>query len=262
MKGFIPALWAEWLKARRSKVLPITAAAACILPIIDGVFMFILKDPERAKSMGLINTKAQITAGAADWPTFFQVLLMGTAIAGAILFAFIAAWVFGREHSDHTVKELLALPTRREAIVAAKLVLIVLWALCLTLLIFGLGLGIGTLVDIPGGSTGLIWESFASLLGLAALTLMTMPFVALFASAGRGYLLPLGWAILTLAAAQIASVLGWAEWFPWSVPGLLVSMNGGLVEPIPAHSLIVVLVAFIMGTVATFVWWRNADQAG
>ncbi len=262
MNGFIPALWAEALKARRSKVLPLTAAAACILPIVDGVFMFILKDPERAKSMGLINTKAQITAGVADWPTFFQVLLMGTAIAGAILFAFITAWVFGREHSDHTVKELLALPTRRETIVAAKLILIALWALCLTLLIFGLGLVIGTLVDIPGGSTGLIWDSFAMLLGIAVLTLMMMPFVALFASAGRGYLLPLGWAILTLAAAQIAGVLGWAEWFPWAVPGLLVSMNGEPIEPIPAHGLIVVLVAFLIGTLATFVWWRSADQSG
>ncbi len=262
MNGFIPTLWAEALKARRSKVLPLTAAAACILPVIDGAFMFILKDPERAKSMGLINTKAQITAGVADWPTFFQVLLMGTAIAGAILFAFITAWVFGREHIDHTVKELLALPTRREAIVAAKLVLIALWALCLVLLIFGLGLGIGTLVDIPGGSTGLIWDSFAALLGITALTSMMMPFVALFASSGRGYLLPLGWAVLTVAAAQIAGVLGWAEWFPWAVPGLLVSMNGAPVEPIPAHSLIVVLAAFLMGTVAAFVWWRSADQAG
>jgi ABC-2 type transport system permease protein len=262
MNGFAPALWAETLKARRSKVLLLTTAATIILPVIDGLFMFILKDTERAKSMGLINTKAQITAGVADWPTFFQVMLMGTAIAGAILFSFIAAWVFGREHSDHTVKELLALPTRRESIVAGKLVLIVFWALCLTLLIFIVGLGIGALVDIPGGSTGLIWDSFASLLGIAGLTLMMIPFVALFASAGRGYLLPLGWAVLTIAAAQIAAVLGWAEYFPWAVPGLMISMDGTPVAPLPAHSLIAVLVAFLVGMVATFFWWRSADQAG
>lgn len=261
MNGFIPALWAEALKARRSKVLLLTATATMILPIIDGFFMFILKDPERAKSMGLINTKAQITAGVADWPTFFQVMLMGTAIAGAILFSFITAWVFGREHSDRTAKELLATPTRREAIVAAKLALIALWSLSLTLMIFVLGLGVGALVGIPGGTATLVGESFGSLLGITALTLLLMPFVALFASAGRGYLPPLGWAILMMAAAQIASVLGWAEWFPWAVPGLLISMDGNPMAPLPAHSLIVVLVAFLVGTVATFIWWRTADQA-
>ncbi len=261
MNGFAPALWAEALKARRSKVLPLTAAAVMILPVVDGLFMFILKDPERAKSMGLINTKAQITAAVADWPTFFQVLLMGTAIAGAIIFAFIAAWVFGREHSDRTAKELLALPTRREAIVAAKLALIAIWTLGLTLLIFVVGLGVGALADIPGGSAALIRDSFGSLLAIAALTLLLMPFVALFASAGRGYLLPLGWAILTIAAAQISGVLGWADWFPWAVPGLLVSLTGAAVGPIPAHSLIIVLLAFFIGTIATFIWWRAADQA-
>jgi len=262
MTGFIPALWAEALKARRSKVLPLTVIAIMILPIVDGLFMFILKDPERAKSMGLINTKAQLTAGVADWPTFFQVMLMGMTIAGAIFFAFIAAWVFGREHSDHTAKELLALPTHREAIVTAKLVLITIWSLSLTMLIFVLGMLIGPLLDIPGGSTALVWESFGSLLAIAALTLLMMPFVALFASAGRGYLLPLGWAVLTIAAAQIAGVLGWAEWFPWAVPGLLISMDDNPVGPLPAHSLIVVLVAFLVGLVATFIWWRTADQAG
>jgi ABC-2 type transport system permease protein len=261
MNGYFHALWAEAIKARRSKVVLITALAACILPVIDGMFMFILKNPKQAKSLGLINTKAQITAAVADWPTFFQVMLMGTAIAGSILFAFIAAWVFGREHSDRTIKELLALPTHRETIVTAKFTLIAAWALGLILVIFVLAISIGSLLDLPNGSPSLIWDSFRSLLGITTLTLLLMPFVALFASAGRGYLPPLAWAILTTAAAQIIGVLGWAEWFPWAVPGLLISVDGSPVVPPPTHSLIVVLVAFLAGIVATLVWWRTADQS-
>ena len=72
--------------------------------------MIILKDPEQARAMGLIGAKAQLTAGVADWPTFFSMLLQGTAGGGAILFAFITAWVFGREFSDHTAKELWPFP--------------------------------------------------------------------------------------------------------------------------------------------------------
>lgn len=261
MNAFLSAFWAEMLKARRSKVSLLTVAGFAIFPLVDGLFMFILKDPERARAMGLIGAKAQLTAGVADWPAFFQVLLLGTAVGGAILFAFITAWVFGREFSDHTAKELLALPTPREIIVGAKFVLTALWILALTLMIFVIGLGIGTAVDIPGWSLELEWASFRSLLLIALLSFMLTPFVAFFASAGRGYLAPLGWAILAMALAQIAIVIGWGDWFPWSVPGLLGSLSGPRAEPIEMHSYILVLLAFIAGVAATFVWWRRADQA-
>ena len=48
--------------------------------------------------------------------------------------------------------KLLALPTSRGTIVAAKFIVITIWALALTLLIFGIGLVVGTLVVIPGWS--------------------------------------------------------------------------------------------------------------
>jgi ABC-type transport system involved in multi-copper enzyme maturation permease subunit len=260
MSAFFAAFWAEALKARRSKLSLLTAAAISLFPVVSGLFMFILKDPERAREMGLISVKAQITAAVADWPTHFGVLVLGMAIAGAILFAIIVAWVFGREFSDRTAKELLALPAPREIIVATKFVLTALWILGLTLLAFVVGLGAGALVGIPGWSLELAWTSLGSLLLVGLLTFMLMPFVAFFASAGRGYLLPLGWALLTLALAQIALALGWGDWFPWSVPGLLSSLNGPT-EPLAAHSYLVVLLAFIAGIAATFAWWRSADQA-
>jgi len=261
MKAFLVALGAEALKARRSLVSLLTLVGISILPAVDGLFMIILKDPERAREMGLIGAKAQLAAGVADWPTFFYVLTMGTGIGGGILFAFITAWVFGREFSDHTAKELLALPTPRGVIVGAKFVLTALWILGLALLIFVIGLGIGTAVDIPGWSLELEWTSFWSLIAIALLTFMLMPFVALFASAGRGYLPPLGWAFFMLALAQIAAVLGWGDWFPWSVPALLSGMAGPRAEQIGMHSYVLVGLAFIVGIAATFAWWQSADQA-
>src|SRR5512132_3981595 len=140
MNGFFPALWAETLKIRRSKVPLFTAIGFSFAPLMGGFFMIILKDPEAARSMGLISAKAQLTAGTAEWSTLFGLLAQATAIAGAIVFAIFTIWIFGREFSDHTVKELLALPTPREAIVAAKLILVTVWTLVLTFLSFGLGL--------------------------------------------------------------------------------------------------------------------------
>ena len=183
--------------------------------------MVILKDPEQARAMGLISTKARLMVGVADWPAYFGILLQGMAVAGAIIFALITAWVFGSEFSNRTAKELLALPTPRSSIVAAKFALIALWVAALAVLVFVLGLGIGALVDIPGWSMQLQWASLGSLMLITVLNFMLMPFVALLASAGRGYMPPMGWALLTLALAQISAVLGWGDWFPWAVPALL-----------------------------------------
>ncbi len=150
MKTFLSALWAETLKARRSKLPWFIGGGFMILPLVSGLFMVILKDPERAKDLGIISMKAQLTGGVADWPSFFEMIKMGTGIAGAILFAIITAWVFGREFSDHTAKELLALPTPRGIIVGAKFALTLLWIMGITLAIFVVGLGVGAAVDIPG----------------------------------------------------------------------------------------------------------------
>jgi|AMFO01.1.fsa_nt_gi ABC-type multidrug transport system, ATPase component len=90
---------------------------------------------------------------------------------------------------------------------------------------------------------------------------MLMPFVALFASAGRGYPPPLGWAVLTLAFAQIAGLLGWGDWFPWSVPSLVSGMLGPRAEQVGMHSYVLVSLTFLAGLLATFAWWQSADQA-
>jgi ABC-2 type transport system permease protein len=260
MNTFFAALWVETLKTRRSKVPFFTTLGFLILPLVGGLFMIILKDPEAAKSMGLISTKAQLTAGTADWSSFFGILSQGVAVGGAILFAIITAWVFGREFSDRTAKELLALPTSREAIISAKFVVAAVWTFGLSLLIFGLGLVVGYWVVIPGWSTELLHSATVSVLGSALLTIMLLPFVALVASMGRGYMPAFGWAILTVALAQITAVTGWGDWFPWAVPALFSGAAGPRMEQLGAHSYIVVAIASLLGLIATFYWWRNADQ--
>jgi ABC-2 type transport system permease protein len=260
MTAFTAALWAETLKMRRSKVPLITTLGFSAAPLMVGFFTLILKDPAAARSMGLISAKAQLLVGVADWPTFFSILTQAVAVGGAILFSILTIWVFGREFSDHTAKELLALPTSREAIVAAKFVVVAGWTLAMTVLIFGIGLVVGTLVVIPGWSPELLLSAFVDVLGSAALTIALLPFVALVASAGRGYLPPFGWTILTVALSQIAAIAGWGDWFPWSVPALFSGAAGPRATLLGPHSYALVVVASLIGLAATFYWWRNADH--
>jgi len=256
---FLAALWAEALKAYRSRVIWLSAAVVSLLPLVDGLFMVILKNPERAKEMGLIGAKAQLVAGTATWPNFFYVMMM-TGIAVGILFAFLTAWVFGREFSDRTAKELLALPTPRGTIVAAKFVLLAVWTQALALWIFGLGLVIGHAVDIPGGSSNLQVVSFGYFMSIAFMNCLLMPCVAYVASLGRGYLPPMAWIFITLASAQLLQVMGWGEWYPWAVPALVGEIAGPKGGSLGVHSLLMVLAAFVAGLAVTFAWWRNADQ--
>lgn len=260
MNHFFAALWAEGLKARRSRVPYLTALGFSLMPLMGGLFMLILRDPERARSLGLISAKAQLTSGVADWPTYLGLLAQGTAVGGALLFALVTAWVFGREFADRTVKDLLALPTPREAIVAAKLALVAIWAAGLAVLVLGLGLLIGAALDLPGASIALLCRGAVDLAATTGLTLALMPPVALLASTGRGYLAPLGWAILTLFLAQILAATGWGAWFPWSMPALFSGLAGPRALQVGPHSYLLVALAAAAGLAGTFLWWRTADQ--
>jgi ABC-2 type transport system permease protein len=260
MTNFQSALWAETLKARRSKVPWLAAIGFTLAPLMDGLFMFIMKDPERAREMGLLSVKAQMAMSTAEWGTFFSVLSQAIAIGGSIVFSIVTAWIFGREFSDHTAKDLIALPTSRENIVTAKLLVIAAWIFAVSLWLYLIGLLIGSLVDIPGWTTELAWQSFIDILATAGMTLLLMTPVAFIASMGRGYLPPLGWAVLMIFFSQIIAATGWGDWFPWAVPALFSGAAGPRGSLIGVHSYVLVMLASMAGLAATFYWWRNADQ--
>lgn len=131
----------EVLKLLRSKILWITATAFCIIPFVGGFFMVILKDPEFARNSGLIGAKAQL-AGTADWPSYFEFLSQAVSVGGLLLFGFMTSWIFGREYSDKTMKDLLALPISRFHIVMSKFSLLFFWCILLSSIVFLLGIAI------------------------------------------------------------------------------------------------------------------------
>jgi ABC-2 type transport system permease protein len=260
MNGLLASLWAETLKARRSKVPLLASLGFTLAPLMDGLFMFIMKDPERAREMGLLSVKAQLAMSTADWTTFFSVLTQAIAVGGVIVFSIVTAWTFGREFSDHTAKDLMALPTPREKIIAAKLIVVTAWVFMTTLWIYLIGLLVGNLLDIPGWTTQLAWRSLYDVLLTAAMTLLLMAPVAFIASMGRGYLPPLGWAVLTIFFSQIVAATGWGDWFPWSVPALFSGVVGPRAEQLGPHSYVLVILTGMIGLAMTFWWWLNADQ--
>lgn len=255
MNNLNQTIWVEILKFRRSKVPLLTGLGFLLVPLMGGFFMVILQDPEFAKQVGLVSAKAQLMAGVADWPTYLELLAQATAIGGLILFSLIGSWVFGREYSDHTVKDLLALPTSRSTIVLAKFVVIAAWSIVLIAMIYLVGIGVATSVALPPVPLQVILQGGITLAITAVLTIAVVTPIIFFASAGHGYLPPMGVAILTIFFAQIVAIAGWGEYFPWSIPALY--SQGESFGPV---SYTIIILTGVAGIAGTFIWWEWADQ--
>ena len=258
--GLGAALRCELLKARRSRLPPLVFLGFSLAPIMAGLFMVIMKDPARARRWGLVSAKAQLVAGAADWETFLGVIAQAVAVGGMLLFALIVAWVFGRELAERTARNLLAVPTSRTATVLAKLLVSAGLCAALTTWVFLLGLAIGAAVGLPGGSPGTILAAAARTGVAALLTISLLTPVAFLAGVGRGYMAPLGFAILTLFLAQIVAATGWGSWFPWSVAPLLAGLAGPAAASLGPLSYALVLATSAAGLAATLRWWNDADH--
>ena len=255
MNNFLQTFKVELLKARRSRMLLFTALGFAMLPLGGGFFLIILKDPEFARKVGLIGAKAQLTMGAADWPTYLNFLAMGIAAGGLVLSTLIGTWVFGREYSDHTIKDILALPTARSVIVMAKFGIIALWSVLLIIMINPLALIVGSLIGLPPVPAGVMVQGATLMLATGLLTLLTVTPFMFFASYGHGYLAPVGVMFLALVLANVMTIIGYGEYFPWSVAAVVAQG-----DPLSATSLLIVILTCIAGVAGTLLWWKYADQ--
>jgi ABC-2 type transport system permease protein len=260
----IPALCVEFQKVRRSKTLWLTVLAFVLAVIIGGLFMYILKDPERARQLGIIGAKAQIFGGTADWPSFFNLMFLLVSIGGLIIFGFIFVWIFGREYSDKAYYDMLSLPTSRVVIVIAKIITAAYWSMALVLIVFIFMLGIGAVLQLPGWSSATTMHGLALLLGTGALTILgCIPF-GLMASITRGYLPAVGGMFLVLVLGQIINQIGYGQYFPWNIPmmysGAAQALSGKTAAPLGFVSYFLVLLVGIISIIVTGAWWRYADQ--
>ncbi len=254
------AIGVELRKSVRSRVPWAIGIGFSLAPLIGGLFMVILKDPETARKLGLLGTKAQLVGGTADWPTYLGLLAQAMAVGGGMLFAFLAAWAYGREFADRTVRGLLAIPTPRWALVVAKAVVVAAWGLVISAWVVTLGFAIGALLSIPGWSLALAGRTLGNLALIAVMVIGLQTTTAFFASAGRGYIPPLAWAVLTIVAAQVLAILGHGAVFPWAVPAIVSGAAGPNGEVATVASYLVVAVTVAIGLAATIAWWERADQ--
>jgi ABC-2 type transport system permease protein len=226
-----------------------------VMPLIGALLIFIYKDPQLARQLGLLGTKANLVVGSADWPGYLTLMVEFTSLGGFFFFCLAISWIFGREFTDGTLKDLLAVPVSRFDIILAKFIVTALWCSALIVETYIVGLILGAVIQLPGGSMVVILHG-ASLLAVTSIMSISlvMPF-GFFASVGRGYLLPIGIAMLTLILGNLSITLGWGEYFPWSVPALVLQE-----APVPIFSYMLIGLTGLTGIAGTYIWWKYADQ--
>lgn len=257
MKTLLDMLWIEHRKALRSRIPLWTALGSLFMPLGIAFLIFASKNPEISQKLGLISIKANLVAySATDWSSYLGLTAMIIAAGGFFLFVMAVSWVFGREFADGTLKDMLAVPVQRSSILLAKFIVVAIWFAALTLVILLVSLVMGLIIKLPGGSINVVLQG----IGLVAITAclviaVALPF-ALIASVGRGYMLPLGVAVLTLMMSNVVGIAGWGGYFPWAVPGLFAQGKSSL-TPI---SYLIVFLTGLVGMIATYLWWKYADQ--
>jgi ABC-type transport system involved in multi-copper enzyme maturation permease subunit len=259
MKNTCAALYAEYLKNRRSKILLVTIILFTFIPLMMGLMMFVARNPEIAVKLGMIGTKAKMF-GENDWPGYFALLSQMIASVGLIGFGFVASWVFGREHIDRTMKDLLALPIPRRSIVFAKTIVVFTWCLLLALIMYTVALISGLIMNLPGWSAQSFMHFSISYSGTALLTLLLCSPVSYLAGYSRGIIAPLGFVILTMIMAQFVGLIGLGPYFPWAVPGLFSVANDAPGMRLHSASYIILVMTFALGYWATVHWWQHGDH--
>lgn len=258
---FGPVLATEFLKLRRSKVTWGTLAVFSIAPLAIALFMWIVREPGRAAQMGLLGTKANLAGLEATWPVYVSMLTLVVGFGGMLLLAFIVAYIFGREYTELTAKNMLALPVGRHWFVIAKLIVAAAWWLVLVIAILAEGLLIGFALGLPGLSMQLAGSAAANVTLAAGISFLLVPPVAWAATLGRGYMPPLAFAWTMGALGNVFGKTGWAVWFPWSIIPLLIGAVGRPVDSLPGGSYVVLAIVFVAGIGATILQLRYADNA-
>jgi ABC-2 type transport system permease protein len=225
------------------------------------LMFFVQKHPEIAAKLGMIGTKATLLRfGKPDWSSYLGFLTQGMAGVGLIGFGFVTSWVFGREYADRTIKDILALPVLRSFIVLSKFIVVVIWCILLLVGFWIFGLICGKIIDLDGWTDDLIIQLTIIYLKTTLFTISLCTLVAFLASYSRGYLLPMGFVILTMIMASFTGLVGLGPYFPWAIPGLI-SVPAGTEElQLTIGSYLILVFTSIIGFTGTIAWWRFADQ--
>jgi ABC-2 type transport system permease protein len=242
------ALKAEFLKLKRAGMPLWTALVVLVAPLVT-------------VSMVSLADSATVIVRWGDFMRYGPQLVASW--YGAVLFGLVTAYLLGREYGEDTEKQMFTLPLRREYFFAAKMAVLAIWIAGLLVLSVAAQAAYATVLGLPGASWASAIDAVVAELKVAVLIYATLPWVALVAMIGRGYVAPLVYSAITAALGLGLAEAGWGRWFPWSMP---LSVTGVALFPsVPMPGLVgwswaLIALVFVSGSAAAIVYVDRADN--
>lgn len=145
----------------------------------------LIKEADSSSLAGMLRRRLLVQTRndeRADWPEYVMNLTALVGIGGLIGFGFVFSWLFGREYTDRTVTDLLALPVSRGQIVVAKVIVGVVWCGILSIIAVAMGCVMALILKMDGNGFS---DSLRTYSLAAAMTISLSVPVAWSASVGR-----------------------------------------------------------------------------
>lgn len=260
MKKILITLFVEYIKVIRSKIFWGSVFFVIFISLMMGILFFIVKNPEVAKTSVILRAKANMI-GNADWKTFTEIMNLMIAIIGFFGFNTITTWIFGREYTDKTLKDLLSLPIPRHNIVLAKYIMISLWSMLLSFLLYIFSFISACIIGLEGWKPGMLLYGLKIYLIITVMNILLSTINGCLSSIGRGYFLSLGFIFFTLLLSNFAiNISENAKYIPWAIP--LIYAGSSIKEGISINfvSIIILFTSSLSGFLATLYWWKYGDQ--
>lgn len=256
------AFLSELLKLKHLSILWITFIAFALIPIMGGVIIFLIQNPELIPKSSILSIKVSMLSTPVNLVSYLSLYLsQGAGVAGIIVFGFVASYLFGREYSDHTYRDLLSLPISRTNILNAKYLIYIIWCLGLAISDLIIGFIVGKMLNLSGWEYNIIFEMIKIYFFTVLLTMALGTWISFFALWAKGYLAPLAFLIVILILAQFIPYIGWGHYFPWSIPGIYCGAAGEeLKNRLNEWSYLSLIFTSLIGYILSVAWWKYADQ--
>ncbi|MBG9774580.1 ABC transporter permease [Brevibacillus laterosporus] len=235
----------ELLKLKRAKMFFVSMIGAASAPIM--VFI------------GFLNMKMKTPDVSVQFhAAFYNTNLYTLLLIGTLLYGVITAYLFNREYVEDTLKNLLTIPVSRASFFVSKLVLLLVWILLLTIMVWGLTLILGLIGQFEGLSSTLLIQSFTQyIIGGFLLFLLSTP-TMLVTFLFKNYVPTIIFtAMITMTNVALANS-EYRVLFPYSAVQVIAT-NGFVPEYAPVYSYLSILITSIVGFIVTTIYFNKAD---
>jgi len=262
MRDILIAAVVELKKLKRSIIVWIVFIGYALIPVMGGIMMYLIKNPNLIPDSSILKIKASMLTTPVDWVSYLSIYLTQVAgLVGIIAFGFVASFIFGREYSDNTYRDLLSLPISRSTILNAKYIVYLLWSIILAIFDLILSFIVGLILRLTGWDYITILSTIGKYFTTIGLVISLGTLISFFALWARSYLVPLAFLALVYILATFMPYLGLGHYFPWSIPAIYSGMAGEeLKRRLNILSYMCLLVTSLGGYILTIGWWKYSDQ--